>query len=116
MRSVKSVSCVLIGLVPSLWLILPAAVGYTFGDMLSATNSVTLRQELTPDHLLGRVTATVWTLTGVASPVGAAALTLLAARVGGSEAIVVGGLFFVGLTILGFFTPARSRHPERDVM
>lgn len=108
-----SVSCVLIGLIPSLWLILPAAVGYTFGDMLSATNSITLRQELTPDHLLGRVTATVWTLTSVASPIGAAALTLLAAHVGGSAAIIIGGLFFVALTILGFFTPARSRHPER---
>lgn len=109
-----SLSCVLIGLVPSLWLILVCAVGYTFGDMLSATNSITLRQELTPDHLLGRVTATVWTLTSVASPIGAAALTLLASHVGGSVAIVTGGLFFVGLTILGFFTPARRRHPERD--
>ncbi len=107
-----SVSCVLIGLVPALWLILPAAVGYTFGDMLSGTNSITLRQELTPDHLLGRVTATVWTLTSVASPIGAAALTLLAAHVGGSAAIVFGGLFFVVLTIIGFFTPARAATPN----
>jgi hypothetical protein len=28
---------------------------------------------------------------------------------------VVGGLFFVGLTILGFFTPARRRHPECEM-
>ena len=110
-----SVSCVLIGIVPSLWLIVMGAVGYIFGDMLSGTNSVTLRQELTPDHLLGRVTATVWTITGVASPIGAAALTLLAGRVGGAEAITIGGLFFVALTIFGFFTPARRRHPERDM-
>jgi MFS family permease len=108
-----SVSCVLIGIVPSLWLILPAAVGYTFGDMLSATNSMSLRQQLTPDHLLGRVTATVWTVTSVASPTGAAALTLLAAHVGGGAAITIGGLFFITLTVLGFFTPARRRHPER---
>ncbi len=110
-----SVSCVLIGIVPSLVLILVCAAGYTFGDMLSATNSITLRQELTPDHLLGRVTATVWTITGVASPIGAAALTLLAGHVGGAEAITIGGLFFVALTIFGFFTPARRRHPERDM-
>jgi MFS family permease len=110
-----SISCVLIGIVPSLWLILPAAVGYTFGDMLSATNSITLRQQLTPDHLLGRVTATVWTLNSVASPIGAAALTLLASHVGAATAIIIGGLFFAGLTILGCFTPARRRHPERDV-
>ena len=47
----------------------------------------------------------------VASPIArclsisAPALALLAAHVGGSAAIVVGGLFFVGLMILGFFTP-----------
>lgn len=110
-----SISCVLIGIVPSLWLILIFAVGYTFGDVLSGTSSYTLRQELTPDHLLGRVTATVWTVNSVASPIGAALLTILAARVGGSAAIVIGGLFFVALTVLGFFTPARRRHPERDM-
>jgi MFS family permease len=110
-----SVSCVLIGLVPSLWLILVSAIGYTFGDVLSATNSITLRAELTPDRLLGRVTATVWTINSVASSVGAAVLTILAAHVGGSAAIVIGGLFFVALTIIGFFTPARRRYPERGV-
>jgi MFS family permease len=113
--ALTSISCVLIGIVPSLWLILPAAVGYIFGDMLSGTNSITLRQELTPDHLLGRVTATVWTLNAVASPIGAAALTLLASRVGGAAAITTGGVFFAGLTVLGFFTPARRRYPERDM-
>ena len=109
-----SVSCVLIGIVPSLVLILVCAAGYTFGDMLSATNSITLRQELTP--------ITCW----AASPPpsgqsqarrlpSAAALTLLAGRVGGAEAITIGGFFFVALTIFGFFTPARRRHPERDM-
>ncbi|HEU5349912.1 MAG TPA: MFS transporter [Ktedonobacterales bacterium] len=113
--ALTGISCVLIGLAPSLWPILICAVGYTFGDVLSGTNSYTLRQELTPDHLLGRVTATFWTITGIASPVGAASLTLLASRVGGSAAIVIGGLGFVGLTIIGFFTPARRRYPERDM-
>lgn len=47
--------------------------------------------------------------------IAAPALALLAAHVGGSAAIVVGGLFFVGLTILGFLTPARPRHSEREM-
>lgn len=110
-----SIACMLIGIIPSLWLILPCAVGYTFGDVLSGTITYTLRQELTPDHLLGRVTATFWTITGIASPVGAALLTLLAAHVGGPAAIVIGGLGFMGLTIIGFFTPARRRDPEHDI-
>lgn len=113
--ALTGISCILIGIVPALWLILIGAVGYTFGDVLSGTNSYTLRQEMTPDHLLGRVTATFWTITGIAAPVGAAALTLLAAHVGGPAAITIGGLLFVALTIVGSFTPARRRHPERDV-
>lgn len=57
----------------------------------------------------------------VASPIArclsisAPALALLAAHVGGSAAIVVGGLFIVGLMILGFFTPPRRRHPEGEM-
>ncbi|MGE5335358.1 MAG: MFS transporter, partial [Nitrososphaerota archaeon] len=100
--ALTGISCILIGIVPALWLILIGAIGYTFGDVLSGTNSYTLRQEMTPDHLLGRVTATFWTITGIASPIGAAALTLLAARLGGPAAITIGGLLFVALTVVGF--------------
>lgn len=112
--ALTGISCILIGIVPALWLILICAVGYTFGDVLSGTLSYTLRQELTPDHLLGRATATFWTVAAIASPLGAATLTVLAAHIGGSAAIVIGGLSFVGLTVIGFFTPARRRYPERD--
>lgn len=113
--ALASISCVLVGIAPSLWLIGLCAVGYFFGQILAGTNSYTLRQELTPDHLLGRVTATFWTINGALAPLGAATLTLLASRLGGSAAITIGGLLYLGLTAIGIFTPARKGHPEREV-
>ncbi|HET7093258.1 MAG TPA: MFS transporter, partial [Thermomicrobiales bacterium] len=46
---------------------LPLALGsiaivYTFSDSIRGVLSMSLRQELTPDHLLGRVTAAFWTV------------------------------------------------------
>jgi len=52
------------------------------GLILMGVNSMSLRQQIIPDHLLGRVTAAFWTLIGVSGTLGAAGSTWLAARIG----------------------------------
>ncbi len=50
------------------------AVFLGFGSV-AGTCSMSLRQEVTPEHLLGRVTSAFWTLHYSAAPAGAAVLT-----------------------------------------
>jgi len=55
---------------------------------------VALRQQVTPDHLPGRVTAAFWTMNSAPGPAGAAVLTALAARIGASAVLVGAGIAF----------------------
>lgn len=79
-----------------------------FGMTLGGVCSMTLRQEVTPDHLLGRVTSAFWTVHNAAGPVGAAVLTLLASRHGVPAVSLAGGALC--LLILGgaLLTPLRG--------
>ncbi|WP_036959365.1 MFS transporter, partial [Promicromonospora kroppenstedtii] len=61
-----------------------AVLAFWFGLMLAAVSSMSLRQMVTPDALLGRVTAAFWTIHHSLAPLGAAALTASAARFGAS--------------------------------
>ncbi|GFJ95298.1 hypothetical protein Prum_089400 [Phytohabitans rumicis] len=69
--------------------------------------SMSLRQEVTPDHLLGRVTSTFWTIHFSLGGVGAAGLTWLAQHHGARLAFVLAGggaLVVAGAALL---TPVR---------
>jgi hypothetical protein len=79
---------------------------------LMGITNMTLRQEITPDHLLGRVTAAFWTLAGITAPLGAAMSTSLAA-VFGVPAVLVGmGCMLASLAVVSLFTPIWHRRPE----
>ena len=69
--------------------------------------SMSLRQQVTPDHLLGRVTAAFWTIHFSLGPVGAALLTWTAGHYGVMAACVASGAtcFFIGT--IGLVTPTR---------
>jgi hypothetical protein len=69
--------------------------------------SMSLRQQVTPDHLLGRVTAAFWTIHFSLGPAGAALLTWAAAHYGVMAACVASGAtcFFIGT--VGLVTLAR---------
>jgi MFS family permease len=54
--------------------------------------SMSLRQEITPGHLLGRVTAAFWTVHNALGPAGAALLTAAAAGHGAGPVLVGSGL------------------------
>jgi MFS family permease len=88
---------------------------YTFGLGVAGISSMSLRQAVTPDHLLGRVTSAFWTAHMALAPLGAAAITGLVEAHGVRGPLLgVGAVFFV-VALVGTGTPVRQRHPERTV-
>ncbi|MFG3436713.1 MFS transporter [Nonomuraea sp. NPDC047897] len=76
--------------------------------------SMSLRQQVTPDHLLGRVTSAFWTIHFSLGPVGAAALGWGAARFGTAPVFGFAGCCCLAIAAAALFTPVRRRNPEAD--
>jgi MFS family permease len=70
---------------------------WTAGMSVRGVVTQTLRQELTPEALLGRVTAAFWTVAAVLAPVGAALITAIAARWGTVAAFRIAGVGVLGV-------------------
>jgi hypothetical protein len=81
---------------------------------VAGTCSMSLRQEVTPDHLLGRVTSAFWTIHYSAAPVGAAVLTWAAQRCGTAVVCLVAGACCLLTAVLALFTPVRVPRPEQS--
>lgn len=90
-----------------------AAAGWSFGLALAGITSMTLRQELTPDALLGRVTAAFWTIHGSAAPLGATLLTA-AAGVGAGPPLLLVATVFAAVAAGALLTPIRRCEPVRS--
>lgn len=75
--------------------------------------SMSLRQEITPDALLGRVTSAFWSIHFALGPIGAAVVTALAARHGVTTVIGICGAAYMLIAALAMLTPIRQPHPER---
>ncbi|WP_437652729.1 MFS transporter [Sorangium sp. So ce1182] len=88
-----------------------AAMVAVFADTIRSINAQSLRQECTPPHLLGRVTASWWLLTSSLAPAGAALMTALITRLGTAQVFLLGGAWLVLLAFVGVFTPIRERRP-----
>jgi hypothetical protein len=88
-----------------------SAMGYSFGNVMLAIILVSLRQQLAPDYLQGRVTSAFWTLTLGANALGVASVTLLASRLGTSTVLYLMGVANLLLALAGIFTPARVANP-----
>lgn len=101
-----------IGLAPMVAIVAPLMGGFMFLEILKGVNSIVVRQQVTPDHLLGRVTAAFWTINSAPGPIGAALLTILAAHVGAPAALSLIGAAFTIIALLGLRTAARVRSPE----
>ncbi|MFI1762680.1 MFS transporter [Streptomyces sp. NPDC020800] len=74
---------------------------------MAGTCSMSLRQEIPPEHLLGRVTSAYWTLTYAAAPAGAAFLTWAAERWGTAPVALVAGAGCVLIAAAAVATPVR---------
>lgn len=81
---------------------------------IAGTCSMSLRQEVTPDHLLGRVTSAFWTIHYSAAPVGAAVLTWAAQRHGTAPVGLAAGACCLLIAALALLTPVRRPRPERS--
>ncbi|MGW6984583.1 MFS transporter [Streptomyces sp. NPDC054932] len=91
------------------------AAVFMFGITLGGICTMTLRQEVTPDHLLGRVTSAFWTVHNASGPVGAAVLTLLAARHGVPAVSLAGGALCLLVLGGGLLTPLRGGRADAAV-
>ena len=84
---------------------------------LAGISSMSLRQEVTPDHLLGRVTAAFWTIHFSLGPAGAALLTWAAGHFGVLAACVASGAACLVIGTIALATPVwrLSRNPVRPL-
>ncbi|MDG4810420.1 MFS transporter [Micromonospora sp. WMMD1120] len=69
--------------------------------------SMSLRQEITPDHLLGRVTSAFWSTHYALGPAGAVVLTWAAARFGVAAVTLAAGAGCLLVAVAGLVTPIR---------
>ncbi len=102
-----------VGLSPLIPVVAGLAAVYQCGNAIGGTCSMSLRQQVTPDHLLGRVTAAFWTIHMSLGPPGTAALTWAAGRYGVPAVCLVAGAGCVLITVVALFTPIRQPYPER---
>jgi Na+/melibiose symporter-like transporter len=102
-------SIFVIGWVDQLRLIGLSATMFSLGLMLRNINSISYRQEVTPSHLLGRVTAAFWSILLAVGPIGAVVGTSIAAVIGAQTVLMGMGLLATGVAILGFSTPVRRQ-------
>ncbi|WP_412539546.1 MFS transporter [Longispora sp. K20-0274] len=109
---VSAVALGSIGFVRNLVVLGVVAGAYTFGVTVAGTCSMSLRQQMTPGHLLGRVTSAFWTLHYALGPVGAVVLTAFAAGYGVRVAALVAGVGMLGIVGVALFTPVRAVRPE----
>jgi Na+/melibiose symporter-like transporter len=70
--------------------------------------SMSLRQQLTPDYLLGRVTAAFWTIHFAPGPVGAALLTWTAGHAGVTATCLASGAVCLLLGLAAMDSPIRQ--------
>jgi MFS family permease len=85
---------------------------FTFAVAVGGICSMSLRQQVTPDHLLGRVTSAFWTIHSALGPLGAALLTAAVAGIGSAAVLVVAGAACMTIALSGLLTPIRQRRPE----
>jgi MFS family permease len=106
-----------VGLAPGLVPLILLITGFSFGFTLRNASTMSIRQQLTPDHMLGRTTAAFWALASIASPVGTTLATRSAQTVGAPAVLGVMGVAGIVLGVIGFFTaaqhdPLRGREPD----
>ncbi|MFI8931118.1 MFS transporter [Streptomyces sp. NPDC053474] len=111
-----AVAC--LGLTGSVPLVAVLAAVVLFCTGVAGINSMSLRQEVTPSHLLGRVTSSFWTLHNALGPIGAAAVTAAAGAWGVRAVCLTVGKCVVAValsaTVTGIGRTGRGRAARAD--
>jgi MFS family permease len=103
---------IFVGLAPGVATLAVFATVFGFGNTIRNINSMSLRQQLTPDHLLGRVSAAWWTMLTVFGPLGNALGAALAERTSVKIVFTVSGMISIVTAAIGLLTRANARSPE----
>lgn len=98
----------LLGLSTNLLVISLLAAIFTFTSTVTSICSISLRQQITPDYLLGRVTSAFWCITFAPAPLGAAVFTALTDQIGAALVLCIIGVGGTLISCLGLFTPIRT--------
>lgn len=111
---VEAAGLLAVGAVRSLPGVMFGAVVFSGALVVRGVSTVTLRQRITPDALLGRVTAAFWTLIGTMTPVGAALSTAAVSVVGTRQVIGSCAILIAFVALMGTITAIRDdASPER---
>ncbi|MEV4618181.1 MFS transporter [Asanoa sp. NPDC049573] len=78
-----------------------------FCQGIAGTCSMSLRQEITPEPLLGRVTSAFWTIHYLPGPLGAPLITFAAARAGVPAVTLALGVGLAAIALIAAFSPLR---------
>ncbi|MGW6021053.1 MFS transporter [Streptomyces sp. NPDC055099] len=100
-----------LGLSESVLVVGVLAAVMLFCTSIAGTCSMSLRQEVTLSHLLGRVTAAFWTTHSALGPLGAAAVTTAAAGVGVTATCLGIGVSVVCVALTGVLTGIGQSRP-----
>ncbi|MGC4763841.1 MFS transporter [Micromonospora sp. DT46] len=111
-HAVCGLAIVGIGVVGSVRGVTVLTAVYLCGVSVGGICSMSLRQEITPDHLLGRVTSAFWSTHYALGPAGAAVLTWAAGRYGVTAVTVVAGAGCLLVAVGGLLTPIRRAGSE----
>ncbi|MFV2114832.1 MFS transporter [Micromonospora sp. LOL_025] len=111
-HAVCGLAIVGIGVVGSVRGVTVLTAVYLCGVSVGGICSMSLRQEITPDHLLGRVTSAFWSTHYALGPAGAAVLTWAAGRYGVTAVTLVAGAGCLLVAVGGLFTPVRRAGSE----
>ncbi|GAA1400744.1 MFS transporter [Catellatospora coxensis] len=94
-----------IGLAGRVPVVAAAATAVLGCSAVAGIASMSLRQEVTPAPLLGRVTSAFWTLHSALTPLGAAALTAAAAGYGSAATLIAAGALCTATAATALCTP-----------
>jgi MFS family permease len=100
-----------IGRSTSVPMIAALITAFAFGTSIAGICSMSLRQEVTPDYLLGRVTSAFWTIHSALGPAGAAILTAAASRYGVAAVSLLSAIACLAVATSATLTPIRHPHP-----
>jgi MFS family permease len=106
---------IFIGLAPGVATLAVFAAVLGFGTTIRNVNSMSLRQQVTPDHLLGRVSAAWWTMLTVLGPVGNALGAALAEWTSVKLVFTIAGVISIATAATGLLTRANARSPENTI-
>jgi hypothetical protein len=113
---IQGVAIGAIGLAPTALLIAQLATAFTFANTVMRVNTMSLRQQITPDRLLGRVSSLFSVGYTFPGAIGAAVASAVAHKLGPGPVLMASGILIAAVGSTGTLSSARAKWPERTVL